>query len=56
VQHLALINVPRLYATGLGNVSIFDMKLPTSDNAVSLYIWATKYKSFIVGEKVCSCF
>jgi len=34
----------------------FDMKLPTSGNVVSLYIGATKYKSFIVGEKICSCF
>jgi len=32
------------------------MKLPTSGNDVSLYIWATKYKSFIVGKNVCSSF
>jgi hypothetical protein len=55
-RHCFMLDVPRLYATGLGNVSVFDMKLPTFGNAISLYIWTTKYKSFIVCEKVCSCF
>jgi hypothetical protein len=32
------------------------MKLSTSSNAIFLYIWTTKYKSIIVGEKVYSCF
>jgi hypothetical protein len=31
-----MLDVPRLYATGLGNVSVFDMKLPTFGNAFFL--------------------
>jgi hypothetical protein len=55
-HHYFMLDVPRLYATGLGNVSVFWHEVITSGNAVSLYIWATKYNSFIVGEKICSCF